>query len=73
MWTACYNRAVTFCQQKKWAALQDLNSTIQLKPSFFKASFLRVGVSSKLGNYKACLADLNTLAILGSTVRNRFT
>jgi hypothetical protein len=20
MWTACYNRAVTFCQQKKWAA-----------------------------------------------------
>jgi tetratricopeptide (TPR) repeat protein len=74
MWTACYNRAVTFCQQKKWAAaLQDLNSTIQLKPSFFEASFLRVGVSSKLGNYKACLADLNTLAILGSTVRNRFT
>jgi tetratricopeptide (TPR) repeat protein len=74
MWTAYYNRAVTFCQQKKWtAALQDLNSTIRLKPSFFDASFLRVGVNSKLGNYKACIADLNTLAILGSTVRNRFT
>jgi len=74
MWTAYYNRAVTFCQQKKWtAALQDLNSTIRLKPSFFDASFLRVGVNSKLGNYKACMADLNTLAILGSTVRNRFT
>jgi len=74
MWTAYYNRAVTFCQQEKWtAALQDLNSTIRLKPSFFDASFLRVGVNSKLGNYKACIADLNTLAILGSTVRNRFT
>jgi tetratricopeptide (TPR) repeat protein len=49
MWTAYYNRAVTFCQQKKWtAALQDLNSTIRLKPSFFDASFLRVGVNSKL-------------------------
>ena len=74
MWMAYYNRAVTLCQQKKWAlALQDVNSTIRLKPSFFEACFLRVGVNKKLGNYKACLADLNTLAILGSTVRNEFT
>src|SRR5438132_7983795 len=37
-WTAYYNRAVTFCMQKKWTvALQDLNSTIRLKPSFFEA------------------------------------
>ena len=73
-WTAYYNRAVTFCQQKKWvAALQDVNSTIRLKPSFFDACFLRVGLNEKMGNYKASLADLNTLAILGSTVRNEFT
>jgi tetratricopeptide (TPR) repeat protein len=70
-WTAYYNRAITFCQQKKWAAaLRDLHSTIRLKPSFFDASFLRVGVNSKLGNYAACLTDLNTLAILASNVLN---
>jgi tetratricopeptide (TPR) repeat protein len=74
MWTAYYNRATTFCQQKKWAtALQDLNSTIRLKPSFFQASFARAGVNSILGNYKACLTDLNTLVILGSSVGNQIT
>jgi tetratricopeptide (TPR) repeat protein len=74
MWTAYYNRAITLCQQMKWAAaLRDVNSTIRLKPSFFDACFLRVGLNEKLGNYKASLADLNTLAILGSTVRNEFT
>jgi tetratricopeptide (TPR) repeat protein len=73
MWTAYYNRAITLCQQKKWtAALQDVNSTIRLKPSFFDACFLRVGLNEKLGNYKASIADLNTLVILGSTVRNEF-
>jgi tetratricopeptide (TPR) repeat protein len=35
MWTAYYNRATTFCLQKKWAAgLQDLNATIRLKAEF---------------------------------------
>jgi tetratricopeptide (TPR) repeat protein len=73
-WTAYYNRAMTFCQQEKWAAaLQDVNSTIRLKPGFFDASFARAGVNSKLGNYKASLTDLNTLAILGSSVRNGIT
>jgi tetratricopeptide (TPR) repeat protein len=71
LWTAYYNRATTFCQQKKWAAaLQDLNSTIRLKPSFFEASFVRVSVNSKLGNYTASLTDLNTLVRLASSVRN---
>jgi tetratricopeptide (TPR) repeat protein len=66
MWTAYYNRAVTFCMRKKWtAALQDLNSTIRLKPSFFDASFTRAAVNGELHNYKASLNDLNTLAILG--------
>jgi tetratricopeptide (TPR) repeat protein len=74
MWTAYYNRAVTLCLQKKWAAaLQDLNATIRLKPSLFDASFLRAGVNSKLGNYKASLIDLNTLALLGAKVSSRST
>ena len=64
MWTASTNRAITLCQQKKWgAALQDVNSTIRLKPSYLGACFLRVGLNEKLGNYKASIADLNTLAI----------
>jgi tetratricopeptide (TPR) repeat protein len=74
MWTAYYNRAITFCMQKKWtAALQDLNSTIRLKPSFFDASFTRAAVNGELHTYKASLTDLNTLAILGSHVRNEIT
>jgi len=74
MWTAYYNRAITSCMQNKWAAaLQDLHSTIHLKPSFFEASFTRAAVNGKLRNYKASLTDFNTLAILGSHVRNEFT
>jgi tetratricopeptide (TPR) repeat protein len=71
MWTAYYNRAMTFCMQKKWAAaLQDLNSTIRLKPSFFTASFTRTGVNKELGNYKASLTDLNTLYAFTVKVSN---
>jgi len=61
-WTAYYNRAMMFCQQKKWAAaLQDLNSTIRLKRSFFTATLARAGVNNELGNYKASLIDLDNL------------
>src|SRR5437870_4122457 len=71
MWTAYYNRATTFCQQRKWApALQDLNSTIRLKPSFFDASYKRALVNRKLRNYKASLADLDMLITLSSKVHN---
>jgi tetratricopeptide (TPR) repeat protein len=71
MWTAYYNRAVTFCQQKKWAAaLQDLNSTIRLKPSFFDATYKRSLVHRKLSNYKGSLADLDMLIVLSSKVHN---
>jgi tetratricopeptide (TPR) repeat protein len=71
IWTAYYNRAMTFCMEKKWAAaLQDLNSTIRLKPSFFKASFTRTGVNKELGNYKASLTDLNTLYAFTVKVSN---
>ena len=71
MWTAYYNRATTFCQQKKWAAaLQDVNSTIRLKPSFFDATYKRSLVHRKLGNYKGSLADLDMLITLSSKVHN---
>jgi tetratricopeptide (TPR) repeat protein len=71
MWTAYYNRATAFIQQKKWAAaLQDLNSAIRLKPSFFDASLARAGVSRQLGNYSAILTDLDTLVRLASRIRN---
>jgi tetratricopeptide (TPR) repeat protein len=71
MWTAYYNRAVTFSQQKKWAAaLQDLNATIRLKPSVFDASYKRAWVNSELGNYKASLADLNNLVTFTVKVSN---
>jgi tetratricopeptide (TPR) repeat protein len=71
MWTAYYNRATTFCMQKRWsAALQDLNSSLRLKPSFFEASFNRAGVNKELGNYKACLNDLDQLSALTAKVHN---
>ncbi len=71
MWTAYYNRATTFCQQKKWtAALQDLHSTIRLRPSFFAASFTRAWVNGKLGNYKASLMDLDNLVSFTVKVGN---
>ena len=71
MWTAYYNRATTFCVQKKWtAALQDLNSTIRLKPSFFEASLARASVNGKLGNYKASLMDLDNLVPFTVKVSN---
>jgi tetratricopeptide (TPR) repeat protein len=71
IWTAYYNRAMTFCMEKKWAAaLRDLNSTIRLKPSFFRASFTRVGVNKELGNYNASLADLDNLVTFTVKVSN---
>jgi tetratricopeptide (TPR) repeat protein len=51
MWTAYYNRATTFFQQKKFAeALRDLDATIRLNPSFLEASFSRAGLNRHLGN-----------------------
>jgi tetratricopeptide (TPR) repeat protein len=70
-WTAYYNRATTFIQQKKWtAALQDLNSTIRLKPNFFRASMMRARVNEHLHNYQAALRDLDLLASLTVRVGN---
>ncbi len=55
----------------EWAAaLQDLNSTIRLKPSFFDATYKRALVNRKLRNYKASLADLDMLITLSSKVHN---
>jgi tetratricopeptide (TPR) repeat protein len=73
MWSAYYNRATTLIKQKRWAAaLQDLNSTIRLKPSFFTATLQRAEVNSQLGNYRATLADLDRLAVLLLKVRDSF-
>ncbi len=73
IWSTYYNRATTFIKQKRWAAaLQDLNSTIRLKPSFFTATLERAGVNSELGNYRASLTDLDRLAVLLRKVRNSF-
>jgi len=50
MWSAYYNRATTYGRQNKWAAaLQDLNSTIRLKPSFFTATLGRAEVKQCVG------------------------
>jgi tetratricopeptide (TPR) repeat protein len=71
MWTAYYNRAMTFCQQKNWAAaLQDLNATIRLKPSFFLATLDRSSVYHQLRNYRASLADSDSLVRFASSVRD---
>src|SRR5439155_11537676 len=68
-WTAYYNRAMTFYQQKKWAAaLQDLNATIHLKPSFFQASLTRARVNQHLHNYSAALRDFDVIAQLALKV-----
>jgi tetratricopeptide (TPR) repeat protein len=73
MTAAYYNRATAFIQQKRWAAaLQDLNSTVHLTPSFFEASFVRAAVNTQLHNYSASLADLDTLVKLSQKVGNEF-
>jgi tetratricopeptide (TPR) repeat protein len=70
-WSAYYNRAITFYQQKNWAAaLQDLNATIHLKPSFFRASLTRARVNQHLHNYSAALRDFDVIAHLALKVFN---
>jgi tetratricopeptide (TPR) repeat protein len=70
-YSAYYNRAMTFYEQKNWAAaLQDLNSTIHCKPSFLRASLVRAGVNEHLRNYNAALRDLNIIADLALKVGN---
>jgi tetratricopeptide (TPR) repeat protein len=70
-WSAYYNRAMTYYQQKNWtAALQDLNSTIHCKPSFFEASLTRASVNQHLHNYRAALRDLDVVANLDLSVGN---
>ncbi|MFZ3375088.1 MAG: tetratricopeptide repeat protein [Chthoniobacterales bacterium] len=65
VWTAYYNRAMVFCQQKKWAAArQDLNSAIHLNRSFVGAAYIRAEVNTRLGNYRASLADLDDIATI---------
>ncbi len=62
-WSAYYNRAETYYQQKNWTAvLQDLNATIRVKPSFFDATFKRAQVYQHLHNYRAALHDFDVLA-----------
>jgi tetratricopeptide (TPR) repeat protein len=62
-WTAYYNRATAFRQEKNWkAAINDLNGTIRLQPAFFQASWDRALTYEAMGDYTAATKDLNALA-----------
>jgi tetratricopeptide (TPR) repeat protein len=70
-WSAYYNRSLMYARQKNWAAaLQDLNSTIHNKPSFFPASFARARINERLGNYNDSLRDLDIMVNLSARVGN---
>ena len=70
-WTAYYNRSLVYAHQKNWvAALQDLNSAIHNKPSFFLASFHRALINERLGNYNDSLRDLDILTNLSARAGN---
>jgi tetratricopeptide (TPR) repeat protein len=61
-WTAYFNRSTAFrLEGNLAAALQDLNTTIRLKPAFFEASWDRALVCLELHNYAASLKDFNAL------------
>jgi tetratricopeptide (TPR) repeat protein len=72
-WSAYYNRAETYYQQKNWAAaLQDLNNTIRLKPSFLRATFRRARTNEHLHNYRAAVRDLDVVAAVAKQVWNSY-
>jgi tetratricopeptide (TPR) repeat protein len=72
-WSAYYNRAETYFQQKNWpAALEDLNATIRLKPSFLQATFKRARTNEHLHNYRAAMRDLDVVAGVAKEVWNSY-
>lgn len=65
MWPVYYSRASVLMKQKKWeSAVQDLNTCIRLKPSFFLASIMRGWANERLGNYRSSLADYDKVLSL---------
>jgi tetratricopeptide (TPR) repeat protein len=71
LWTAYYNRAMTFMVQRNYAAaVQDLNSTISLKPAFTEASWMRTRAFLYLHNYKAALSDFDAIIRVATQVQN---
>ena len=72
-WTAYYNRAVAYREEKNWkAAINDLNETIRLQPAFFQASWDRAIIYQNTGNYAAALRDFNALAKVTFQTTNRY-
>lgn len=69
--TGYYDRALTYIGEKNWAAaLQDLNSTIRLKPAFLQASWVRAQVYWRMGNHDACFRELDNLERLAMKLQN---
>jgi predicted Zn-dependent protease len=70
-WSAYGNRAIAFMSERKWrAALEDLNWCIHYQPAFLLASLNRASVYERLGNYNACLKDLDRVVALTKEVGN---
>ncbi|MEY2486862.1 MAG: hypothetical protein QOH39_2510 [Verrucomicrobiota bacterium] len=64
-WLIYYNRANVSVHEKQWQlVLQDCNSCIKYKPSFFMAVILRASANQHLGNYSSSLADYNRILSL---------
>jgi tetratricopeptide (TPR) repeat protein len=55
-------RAIVFIHQRKWdLALQDLDTVIRLKPTFFQATIIRGEINQYLGNYPRAFADYDRI------------
>jgi tetratricopeptide (TPR) repeat protein len=66
-WSAYYNRATIFCNQKDWEpALRDVNEAMRINPKFLRTAILRSQINYQLGRYSETLAELNHLI---STIR----
>jgi len=64
-WLIYYNRAEVFAHEKQWQlAIQDCNSCIKYKPSFFLAVAFRASANQHLGNYSSSLADYDRILSL---------
>jgi tetratricopeptide (TPR) repeat protein len=73
LWTAYYNRAMTYSSlNNAAAALNDLNSAIRLKPAFFEASYMRSELYVLMRNYNAALKDFDVLVQFTTKVQNPY-
>jgi tetratricopeptide (TPR) repeat protein len=57
-----YLRARYFRETKQWQlALRDLNTSLQLKPTFTEAYLMRAAIHDRLGNYREALIHYDAL------------